>query len=308
MCAQKDSIGRRRRARWRRRGACSVTAAVVALFVAPAAQAGFSVSPATANIKVKRDAAATGSFRVTLKGERGRRFRVDVEDVLQTRAGGFQFRRATAGPFSASRWISVAPRTFSGAPNRTQAVEFSVRVPPLAEPGDHIAALTVKRLAPDDRSGAATVQALAFRVTVRVPGEVRERVAIDSLEAPAIVGGGTVSVSALIRNTGTVRLDFDRLHRGRVAILDGDRVKGSLPLRGTLLPGGVRRFQLDLDEPPPVGKLEAEATVRAGGRVERRSSGIWVVPWRQGGALLLVGVAVLVVFMGRRVRPRAGPL
>ena len=277
-----------------------VLLAAIAVPAVPA-RAEFSVGPAMRDLRIAPGEAVAGSFGVRLERER-RGFVVQVEDVVQLPDGGYAYRRASGSRFSASSWLTIGPRSFTGKPDRVQPVDFHARVPRDAEPGDHVASITVKQVPPRGNPGALAVQAISFRLNVRVPGRAREQLELDSLSAPTIAGRGPVEAGVIVRNAGNVRLDFDRRNKGSLSITGGSQAKARLPFRGQLYPGQSRAFELDWQDPPAFGRFEAEASVRArSGRVTESES-FWMVPWRQGGALLLVALAAGLVYLGRRRR------
>jgi hypothetical protein len=286
----------------------AVSLAVLGFTTAPAS-ARFSVSPSVIEVARGAGGVSSGTFSVQLGGERGERFRVDVEDVTQSPDGGFQFRRPSGSPFSASSWIVVSPSTFPGAPNRTQIVEYQLRIPRNAEPGDHVASLTVKRLPPAGRGQISTIEALAVRTTVHVRGPVRQAVEIDDLSAPTVASGGPVTVGATLRNTGSVRLDFNRANPGSLSVLDGSHTAAQVKFIGVLYPGQTRSFRLAWQDPPTFGRPRARVTVQVAHGTASRSRSILVLPWRQAVALTLIALAAgLLVVQRRRRRARSSEI
>lgn len=241
-----------------------------------------------------------GAFGVMLDGERNGRFAVEVEDVGQDRGGSFTFSRPGGSAFSASRWISVSPRAFRSKPDRTQPVEFRVRVPRFAEPGDHVASLTVKRIAAPRPGRVAVVEALAVRLTVRVKGRLRPAAELRDLRVLGTAGGGPISGAVTVVNTGNVRLDFDGRDRGSLAVMAGARPRERLPFRGVLYPGQEREFRLAWVDPPSLGHFEMRARLQTRRGAVRASNTFWIVPWRQTVAVLLVSTAAVVYAAGRR--------
>jgi hypothetical protein len=273
----------------------------VCLLPATAARAEFGVGPAVRDLRIAPGEAVAGSFSVRLDDEAGA-FAVQVEDVVQLADGGYAYKRPSGSRFSASSWLTVAPRTFDGTPDRVQPIDFRVRVPRDAEPGDHLASITVKQAPRRGQHGEVSVQAISFRLTVRVPGQVRERVEIDSLALPALAGRGPIGAEVIVRNSGNVRLDFDRRNKGSLAIAGGSETRTRLSFGGQLYPGRSRAFRLNWEDPPALGRLTAEASVRTRGSLVTKSASFWMLPWRQTGALLLVALAAGLVYLGRRRR------
>jgi hypothetical protein len=286
-----------------------VVAGLLASFalVPQASRATFAVSPSVIDVARAPGGVASGTFAVRLDGERGQRFRVDVEDVTQAGDGGFRYRPASRSPYSASSWASVSPRRFRGRPERIQLVEYQVRIPSGAEPGDHVTSLTVKRLGPAGRGQVSTVAALSARVTVRVRGEARQDVAIGEIARPRLASGGPLTVATTVRNTGNVRLDFNRANRGALAVLEGTRSVARLPFVGLLYPGQTRSFRLAVQDLPVIGRLKARATVRMTSGRATRSASFLVIPWRQAAALALIALAAALAATQWRRRRKLRP-
>ena len=167
-----------------------------------------------------------------------------------------------------------------------------------------MASITVTQAPGRHELGAAALRAISFRLNVSVPGAAREQVEITSLAAPTIAGRGPIDARVVVRNTGNVRLDFDGRNGGALEIGTGADPGTRLPFAGELYPGRSRAFALRWEDPPVLGRFTARASVRTRGGHAARSATIWVIPWRQGGALLLVGVAGALVRRGRRRRDR----
>src|SRR5206468_5699153 len=82
----------------------------------PTAHADFSVSPTVVDVRRAPGESTVGTFTVHLRGERGRRFAIAVEDVGQDRRGAFTFGPPGRSRVSAARWIALSPRGFGGGP------------------------------------------------------------------------------------------------------------------------------------------------------------------------------------------------
>jgi hypothetical protein len=289
--------------RLRSRAAGTLVAALAALLAAAApAGANFKVSPTVIDLHRSAGEASVGSFDVDLKKESSHRFQVAVEDLVQQPDGTFAYLPPSNSPYSASNWVAVTPRTFEGGPDRSQPIQYTVRVPEGAEPGDHFTSLTVKRLPSRRDVTAAPVQAISVRLTIRVAGQAKPGARIASLDVPKVVGESPVNVTAEIVNTGNVRLDFDRRNKGSLAVVSGSDEQARQEFTGVLYPGQTRLFELAWDNPPLFGRNDAEASVDVGPRDVRDSESFFVAPWRQIGALVLIGLAALVLGLGIRRR------
>jgi hypothetical protein len=286
----------------RRLATLTVTVVGVFLVLSQTASATFKVSPTAVDLERGAGGAALGTIDVRLGHEDGYRFRTVIEEITQRPDGTQAYSPASSSRFSASSWVSVTPSSFRGAPDRTQPIQYRISVPPDAEPGDHLASLTVQRLAKATKATASSIEAVSVRLTIRVRGAVRPQARIVALEVPSIADGGPISVGTTVRNTGNVTLDFDHANPGQVTILDGSDRKATLPFAGSLFPGQTRVFDSRWEDPPLFGNFDAEAAVRTGGREARSKEGFWVIPWRQIGALVLIVAAVALLALGWRRR------
>jgi hypothetical protein len=288
----------------RARALALVLVALAALSLdAQPASALFKVSPTTVEESRDPGGAALGTIGVRLRHERGQRYRVVVQEIEQKPDGTQVYGPATGSPYSASSWVTVSPTRFAGAPNRTQPIQYRVLVPSDAEPGDHLASITVERLASPGGATATAVMAISVRLTIRVRGPVHERARITGFDVPGIAGGeDPVTIVTTVRNAGNVTLDFEGANRGAVRILDGDDTRTILPFRGRLFPGQVRVFDSRWEDPPLFGDFDAEASIKTGARNVSERGCFWVIPWRQILALLLIVAAVLVLAWGWRRR------
>jgi hypothetical protein len=284
----------------------------IALGAPAAASAKFSVFPSTQQFTRPAGSLIAASFKVGLTGERGAQFVIALRDVRQDPSGAFVFQPPTRSQFSASSWVAVIPRRFSGTPDRSQPVNFVVRIPRNASPGDHITSINVIRL-PKKKSvkttggvttGVGIKAALAMRLTIRIPGALRQDVAMSSVDIPSIIGGAPVVAQVSLTNNGNTYIDFKK-HPGALTINDGDKVKAKLPYVGLLYPGETRTFRVRWESPPLLGHFDARSSVDLGPkRTVSKSSSFWVLPWRQAGALLLIVLAAIVIATGRRNQRR----
>lgn len=281
---------------------CLAPALVMILGQPAVAQADYSVFPTVIDLERDPGKAAVGTFNVDLRGEGERQFAVYVQDAIQQPDGSFAYSTPVDSAFSASSWISASPRRFSGSPNRKQPIQYRVRVPQRADPGTHLTSLVVVRLPRGDSTTAAPAQAVAVRFAIEVSGRARPQAEV-TLDGPAgVTGNSQVTVGATVRNTGNVVLDFDAANNGSISVVKGSDERARFDFEGLIYPAQSRYFELSWEEPPLVGIFDARVDLDVGEQVERASKSFVVIPWRQVGALLLIGLAAAVLVIGARRR------
>ena len=174
----------------------------------------------------------------------------------------------------------VVPAESSSGPG-VSYVPFSVSVPHDAAPGDHaggiVASLTS---AGTGASGQriVLVQRVGVRVFLRVAGPVSPALSIEQLGASYSgtanpLGGGDVSVSYLVRNTGDINLGFSQ--EVGVSAVIGDKHSVQLRPVQVLRPGTVVHEQAVLHGVRPAGLLSVKVTLQP---IAAANSGVSGIP------------------------------
>ncbi|MFJ8580979.1 WxL protein peptidoglycan domain-containing protein [Micromonospora sp. NPDC093277] len=248
---------------------------------------------------------------------------VYASDAVTTSQGGFDLLPATQQPVDVGSWVSLTARTVTIPATSRVEVPFTVTVPANATPGDHVGGVVASlattttdaqgnRVAIDHRVGT--------RVYLRVTGELRPALALEDVRirhrgSVNPFGGGEVTATATVRNTGNVRL------AGRPAAdVAGPLGLGAGTVSGValpeILPGNAVRTTVRLSAVPPLFRLAVTTTVTPTpvdgqlldpypGATSRRMS-VWAVPWSQLLlAVLVAGAVRAFVAIRRRRRRRA---
>lgn len=111
---------------------------------------------------------------------------------------------------SASSWLALRPRRLVLAPGAAAMLTVSSALPARAEPGDHHALVLLTTRAPGTRSVSVRAR-VGVVVTVRVPGKVVHRLAIDRLRARPAARVHVLAVTLANRGNVTERLSRIRL-------------------------------------------------------------------------------------------------
>lgn len=245
-----------------------------------------------------------------------------ASDAFTTEQGGFDLLPAVRKPTDVGSWVSFdAKFARLTIPSKSRVdVPFRLSVPRNATPGDHAGGIVaaVARSTVTAEGGQVKVdRRVGARVYLRVTGDVHPAVEVERVAAgytgtinPA--GGGVVTATYRIRNTGNVRITG----RPSTTIAGpfglGRRVARTDPVP-EILPGGeilttVRtravlpmiRLRVDFDLVPatvgPPGPAPPTAT---------NTTLLWAPPWPQVAVSLLVAALGWLALWRRRARRRA---
>jgi len=186
---------------------------------------------------------------------------------------------------------------------------FTITVPFNATPGDHVGGViaSVSRQA-SDKANVQIDQRLAAPIYLRVSGELKSGVAVESISTTYHgtfnpFSGGNADVAFTIHNTGNTRLDLtaDVAVSGLFGVSPGT---SQVPAIKDLLPGATFRVTQRVSGVFPLGPLTAHvqavpappAGLAASGSPPSATSGeagLWATPWSQ---LVLLVVVVVLVF------------
>ena len=200
-------------------------------------------------------------------------------------------------PYAAGTWLTLDHPTFDLAPGGTQTIEAKITVPTRPEPGDHQVALVFLVPAGKTAANVRINRGIAIPTFITVPGKTNDSAAVTALDGPGFVSGGPVTITAKVRDTGTVHRDFRDANPLR---LEAPGSADAFP-DFTVTRGSTRAVTTSWDPPlacichPKVTILNADGTT--GSRTIR----VIVFPIRLAlGALL--GMVLLVV--GWRLKRR----
>ncbi|MFF0176802.1 WxL protein peptidoglycan domain-containing protein [Micromonospora profundi] len=253
----------------------------------------------------------TDHLGVTNLSDRPLTFDVYATDAHTTTDGAFALLPADRAAVDVGSWMHLERRRWTVPPGKRADIPFRLTVPKNATPGDHaggmIAALRQTGTSADGQQ-VRMDQRLAARVYLRVPGEVRPAVAVESVtmeyDNPVNpFGGGDLTVSYLLRNTGNVRVGG----AGSV-VVDGPfgwELARTAPVDlPELLPGATFAVTERITGVPPALRLAATVDLAATTTDTAlppvlRSAGVWAPPW-----LLIALLAGAAGWFGvRRWRP-----
>lgn len=179
-------------------------------------------------------------------------------------------------------------------------------VPTNADPGSHWGAL-VAITAPVEGGGGAAVQVrTGVILLVRVLGDAKEKLTLDSFAVPRFAEAPPIAIEARFKNEGTV-------HEAPAGDIEVRNMFGWLVATSTLpvrnvLPGAIRKIETAVGDGLWLGRYTVSLSARYGdGNEELKvTATLWAVPWRtQGWKVLLAILFIAFVIWKRRNFGRA---
>jgi hypothetical protein len=200
------------------------------------------------------------------------------------------------GPWSATHWLTLTPDHFQLQPGHRQWVRVDIQIPAQPEPGDHDLAL-IFMIPPRPGGGNIHIsQGIGVPVLITVPGQVTDDVSVTGLRAPGFSAGGSVPLTATVREAGNVHHSF----RG-----DGHRLEARSGSATVLFPPiSVLRestitMQTRWEHPPALCICHVSVTIASDGHVSQATTTVVIFPVvpvasTVGSVLLLLAVLLLV--------------
>lgn len=228
-------------------------------------------------------------------------FALSAADGRYTARGRFTMLEEGETSTGAGTWISLPP-TVDVSAGATVVVPFTISVPANATPGDHSAGVAASLTIPSSDAGSAlAVQGrVGFRVTIRVPGELRPSIAVSSVEGFYTdewnpFRPGRLSLSYIVANTGNTLVEVS------------DSFAPDAASRGRLLPGDSRRVSVDAVDAWPMMLVERPLTVTGhipdselGDVTSTATVSVVAAPWPQAAALIVLGLLLAAGIAARR--------
>jgi hypothetical protein len=206
---------------------------------------------------------------------------------------------------SLKAWVTPEHPDLNVAARQEITLPFSLDVPANADPGSHWGAI-VAVTAPAAGGGGAAVQVRTGTILlVRVLGNAKEELTLDSLTAPRLAESPPIAVEARFRNEGTV-------HEAPLGTIEVRNMLGWLVATATLpvrnvLPGAVRKSEVPVGDGLWLGRytVSLHATYGDAGAPLAAERTVWVVPWRTQGWKVALAILLIAVVIRHRRRFRA---
>ncbi|MEU2743210.1 hypothetical protein ABZ656_50180 [Streptomyces sp. NPDC007095] len=210
----------------------------------PAAPA-FAIKVSPTRLVMSPDQVTTVEhFKVSNTGKVKGDVNVSATSVEQHADGSLTY--PPTAPYSAANWVAMTPQHFQLDPGATQKVTVHLTVPAAPEPGEHYVALL--SLVPSHEQNRMLInRGVAVPLLVTVRGSTIDAVKATNLETAGLSVGGPISLTATVKETGTVHHDFYGPRHNLVAEADGTKIAFS---DFTVLRGSSRTVKTQWTDPP----------------------------------------------------------
>jgi hypothetical protein len=201
---------------------------------------------------------------------------------------------------SLKAWVTPIYPDLVIFPKQEIPFDFTIEVPPNADPGTHWGEILVITTPPNQANGAAAQVGIGVILLVRVLGEATEKLELESVSAPRFTEAPPIALEARFRNDGNVHeaplgdIEVRNMFGGLVAT-------GTLPVRN-VLPGVVRKVEASVGDGLWFGRYTVllHATYGDDGQELGSKQYVWVLPWRTQGWKFLLGIGVLTFVIWKR--------
>jgi hypothetical protein len=266
---------------------------------------GFAVSPPTVELAAEPGQAVKSSVKIINLTDLPLSLSIERRSFV-ARGDEGQVDLVENNPlYTLAPWFHISSATIEVAPRDTKLVEFSVAVPPNAQPGGRYGSLvfkTKKDQLSSGQSGAAVSQELGALIFLRVLGNANEQLAIGSFGPQRQwYEHGPVNFEASIKNVGNVHAKPS----GKIIVRNMfGRQVGAIQMEPkNVLPESVRKLNGTLNKKFLFGKYTAElALINADKQHLTASATFTVFPYK----LVILGLMLLfslyLIFWRRRQR------
>jgi hypothetical protein len=188
-------------------------------------------------------------------------FQLYGADLITAIGGGLAPAQPTATMRAVGAWITVATPVVTVAAHMSFTDGFTLAVPVVVSPGQHLGALVVSAVVGTTSKGNPIQARAALITVVSIPGAGHASAALSALTG-STSGAGTKAFAVALSNTGNLLITY----AGSIVIVDrdGHRV-AHLPLtpgNAYVVPGGLAPLSAVWRDPRPFsGTGHAQATV-----------------------------------------------
>jgi hypothetical protein len=228
---------------------------------------------------------------------------IEAGDVAQSDEEGHAVVEPENAANSLRDWVRPEYPDLAVFPKQEITLDFSIDVPPNADPGTHWGALLVTTAGQSSGAGPALQARSGTIILVRVLGDAKEKLTLESFTGPKYIQAPPLDLEARFRNEGTV-------HEAPTGFIEVRNLFGELVATGTLptrnvLPGTVRKMTASVGSGIWFGRYTATLRTTYSGQNDPLPDAtlkFWVIPWRKYGPWALIVTLIVALLVWRRDR------
>jgi hypothetical protein len=225
---------------------------------------------------------------------------MESEDIRPQDEEGHVAGEAEDAVNALKNWVKPVYPDVVVFPKQEIALDFTIEVPVNADPGSHWGGVVVQTAPVPVGGGAAIQTRVGTIVLLRVSGEAKEKLALESISVPRFTESPPIALEARFKNEGTV-------HEAPQGTIEVRNVFGWLVATGTLpvrnvWPGDVRKIEASVGDGLWLGRYTVLFRAKYGdaGQELDSQAKVWVVPWRTQGWKVLLGIGILAFVIWKR--------
>lgn len=286
------------------------TAVAVLPMAAPVAIAdesqGFQISPPVTELRLDPGTSTRSTMKVTNLTGTQMTLTLGKQNFVAKGDEGEVDLVDNANPqYSLAPWFTLVQSSIDVPPKSTKSVEFTISVPKDAEPGGRYGSITFDSQPPKlpaGQSGASVKQRLAGLIFLRINGNAREEISIDSFKTnKSFYEYGPVAFETLVNNKGNVH----EKPTGEIVVknLFGFKTATVKLDEKNVIPGAARKLTNQLQKKLLFGHYTAELTMHNGtSQTLTAKTGFTVIPYKLLAIVFFVILVVVLFFWKARKR------
>lgn len=162
-------------------------------------------------------------------------------------------------------WVTLSQDSGTLAPDSTEEIKYSIRIPSDAPAGGQYALINVRMIQNDDANSGAAISAtkqIGFRLLGDVEGNTRRTGKVAEQNIPSILFNPPISATSVVENTGNTHITASYVLQ--VFPLFGNEevyTNEESPYEVTVLPETSRYNSISWDDAPHLGIFRVKQTV-----------------------------------------------
>ena len=245
---------------------------------------GLTISPLTFELTANPSDVLSNKVRVYNPTDSAIGVRMEAEDfAVSGEMGQIRIEPAETETYSLARWVKISPDNFTLEPKEQKVIDFTIDVPPGAEPGGHYGSIlaTIGGVTGENITGAAIAQKVGSLVLLSVAGQVKEDLLVKEFTVPNFLEYGPVNFKIRFENKGTIHVR----PKGFITITDW-RDKKVVDIefpQVNVIPGAVRKVEVKWGQKWLFGRYAATLVGSYGVSntpINPYIITFWVIPWK----------------------------